>query len=192
MDDPEKDDPGGTGGQDDQAAGEAEGGDEPTDSGHQEPRQGRLRGKVRRGSRHLARELILQALYQTDIAGDGIERAIGQLCEDQGQDGLADLAYFRRSATNIWSRLAVLDEWIVKTSENWDLSRVAVIDRNILRLGIYELLAEPQLPLGVVINEAIELARRYGGEGSTRFINGVMDRVAGQIRKGEARSRGAT
>lgn len=133
------------------------------------------------GSRHKARELALQALYQSDISGDGIGRAVGELCEENA-NGRADLDYFRKVASGTWDRLEELDSWIARAVNNWSPSRLSTIDRNILRQGIYELLAEPDLPIPVVINEAIQLSKRYGGDGSGSFINGVMDRLARQIR----------
>ncbi|MBF0428844.1 MAG: transcription antitermination factor NusB [Magnetococcales bacterium] len=138
-----------------------------------------------RPSRHKARELTLLALYQCDISGDGIHRAVGQLCEDN-VDGRADLDYFQKVAAGAWSRLDELDQWITLGAKNWSLSRISTIDRNILRQGIYELLAEPELPIQVVIHEAIELCKRYGGDGSGSFVNGVMDCVANKIRGTEA------
>ena len=133
------------------------------------------------GSRHKARELTLQALYQSDISGDNINRAVDQLCEENA-GGKADLVYFQKVAAGTWNRLEELDEWISKAAINWSLKRISTIDRNILRQGIYELLAEPELPIRVVINEAIELSKRYGGDGSRLFINGVMDHLASRIR----------
>lgn len=137
--------------------------------------------ELAQSSRHKARELTLLALYQCDISGDGIHRAVGQLCEDNA-GGRADLAYFQKVAAGAWSRLEELDNWITLGAKNWSVSRISTIDRNILRQGIYELLAEPELPIRVVINEAIELSKRYGGDGSGSFVNGVMDCVASQIR----------
>lgn len=134
-------------------------------------------------SRHRARELTLQALYQSDISGDAIHRAVEQLCEENA-GGHADLPYFKTIAAGTWSRRAELDEWISKAAINWSLQRISTIDLNILRQGVYELLAEPDLPSRVVINEAIELSKRYGGDGSRLFVNGVMDRLARQIRPG--------
>ncbi|MEO5338966.1 MAG: transcription antitermination factor NusB [Magnetococcus sp. MYC-9] len=135
------------------------------------------------GSRHKARELTLQALYQSEISGDGIHRAVDQLCEENA-GGQADLLYFKTVAAGTWNRRAELDAWIAKAAINWSLQRISTIDLNILRQGVYELLAEPELPIQVVINEAIELSKRYGGNGSRLFVNGVMDRLASQIRPG--------
>ena len=143
------------------------------------------RGSTRRrkpsSGRHKARELTLQALYQSDISGDNINLAVDQLCEENA-GGRADLVYFQKVASGTWGRLEELDEWISKATINWSLQRISTIDRNILRQGIYELLAEPDLPIRVVINEAIELSKRYGGDGSRPFVNGVMDYLANQIR----------
>ncbi|MEO5345691.1 MAG: transcription antitermination factor NusB [Magnetococcus sp. YQC-9] len=140
-------------------------------------------------SRHKARELTLQALYQCDITGDGIHLAVLQLCEDNA-DGHADLDYFQKVAAGAWSRLAELDHWISLGASNWSLSRISTIDRNILRQGIYELLAEPELPVQVVIHEAIELSKRYGEDGSGAFVNGVMDNLASRIRSGQVQAKG--
>ena len=137
--------------------------------------------KNQKSRRHKARELTLQALYQSDISGDNIHRAVDQLCEENAS-GRADLVYFQKVASGTWSRLAELDAWISKAAINWSLQRISTIDRNILRQGVFELLTEPDLPIQIVINEAIELSKRYGGKGSRLFINGVMDYLAKQIR----------
>jgi transcription antitermination factor NusB len=147
-----------------------------------DPRLRKLSPKKKgQGNRHKARELILQALYQSDISGDNIQNAVDQLCKEN-VGGRADLIYFKRVASGAWSRLAELDQWITKAAINWSTDRISTIDRNILRQGVYELLAETDLPARVIINEAIELSKRYGGKGSRSFVNGVMDRLANQIR----------
>lgn len=131
-----------------------------------------------RGGRHLARELVLQALYQSEITGDTVSAAVIQLVEDPATEERADMAYFRRVAAEVWQRREELDGWISQLAVNWALDRVSVIERNILRLGIYELLWEREIPPRVIINEAIELAKRFGGDSSFRFVNGIMDQVA--------------
>ncbi|MBF0195241.1 MAG: transcription antitermination factor NusB [Magnetococcales bacterium] len=148
-----------------------------------DPRLQKLGAKKQgQGNRHKARELTLQALYQSDISGDDISNAVDQLCiENHG--GRADLVYFKRIAEGTWSRLAELDLLIADAAVNWTTKRIATIDRNILRQGVYELIAEVDLPERVIINEAIELSKRYGGKGSKSFVNGVMDRLAREIRK---------
>ncbi|MBF0310909.1 MAG: transcription antitermination factor NusB [Magnetococcales bacterium] len=132
------------------------------------------------GARHKAREMILQAFYQCDISGENMERAVEQIAEDQAE-GYGDMEYFRHIAVAAWRRLAEIDPWIAKGADNWAPERISVVDRNILRLGVYELLAT-DLPIQVVINEAVELSKRFGTEDSGRFINGVMDRIAGWLR----------
>ena len=157
-------------------------GDQGATSALDDPRLKKL-GKKRKvqGNRHKARELILQALYQSDISGDDIQNAVQQLCTENS-GGRADLVYFKRISVGLWSRLKELDEWIEKTAINWTTQRISTIDRSILRLGIYELLAEEDLPSRVIINEAIELSKRFGGKGSRSFVNGMMDRLASEIR----------
>lgn len=144
--------------------------------------------RIRRGGRHLARDLALQALYQSDITGDAIARAVVQLVEDPATSERTDMAYFRHLAMEVWAHRPELDQWITRVAENWALDRVSVVERNILRLGIYELLWARDVPGRVIINEAIELSKRYGGEGSHRFVNGVMDQVAMQVRAEERES----
>jgi transcription antitermination factor NusB len=148
-----------------------------------DPRLQKLGTKKKgQGNRHKARELTLQALYQSDICGDDIKKAVDQLClENRG--GRADLVYFKRIAKGTWGRIAEIDQLIADAAINWTTQRIATIDRNILRQGVYELLAEAELPSRVIINEAIELSKRYGGKGSKSFVNGVMDRLASEIRK---------
>ncbi len=75
------------------------------------------------------------------------------------------------------AHLEEMDVFIVRYSEHWRLERMTVVDRNLLRLAIYELLYQPQIPPKVVINEAVEMAKRYGSEASGGFINGILDQV---------------
>lgn len=138
----------------------------------------------KRGGRRKARELTLQALYQCDLGESGVHNAVVQLSEDPKAKN-ADLDYFKKIAHGIMEQLEALDERIGKASQNWSLDRVSVIDRNILRLGVFELVACPEAPLKVVINEAIELCKRFGGQESRKFVNGVLDRVAKDVRAKE-------
>ncbi|MBF0177502.1 MAG: transcription antitermination factor NusB [Magnetococcales bacterium] len=136
---------------------------------------------VRSGNRRKARELTVQALYQSDLSGDDVHQAVEQLCESAADDHI-DLEYFRRVAVGVRVRLSELDAWIQGATQNWSPERISVVDRNVLRLGIYELLAEHTVPRKVVINECIELSKKYGGEGSGRFVNGILDHAALRIR----------
>ncbi len=86
-------------------------------------------------------------------------------------------AYLQELVEGVASHLEELDVFIVRYSEHWRLERMTIVDRNLLRLAIYELLYQPQIPPKVVINEAVEMAKRYGSEGSGGFVNGILDQV---------------
>lgn len=125
----------------------------------------------------------MQALYQCELSGDEMDRPVAQLSEFS-RESIADLDYFRKCAWGVWRMRKELDGWIAKFTENWSPERVSVIDRSVLRLGIYELLEETDIHLRVIINEAVELSKSYG-EGSGRFVNGILDRVAAEVRPAE-------
>jgi N utilization substance protein B len=86
-------------------------------------------------------------------------------------------AYLLELVAGVTAHLEELDVFIVRYSEHWRLERMTIVDRNLLRLAIYELLYQPNIPVKVVINEAVELAKRYGSEASGGFINGILDQV---------------
>ena len=86
-------------------------------------------------------------------------------------------AYLNDMAEGVTSHLEELDVFIVRYSEHWRLERMTIVDRNLLRLASYELLYQPNIPVKVVINEAVEMAKRYGSEASGGFINGILDQV---------------
>jgi len=132
--------------------------------------------------RRKAREVALQFLYQLDLQGesDPAEHATEfwarhPLDEDGREfaDGLVRGAMERQGA---------IDEYIGRCTENWELDRMAVVDRNILRLAVYELGWREETPPKVVINEAIEIAKKFGTRESGRFINGILDRVHRELR----------
>jgi N utilization substance protein B len=127
--------------------------------------------------RSRGREVALQVLYQVEqnpgISPDEIRRFIERrLLEDR------KLCEFTESLTaGVKEHQSALDAMISKVAENWRLDRMAAIDRNILRLGAYEMLHCPEVPAKVAINEALELAKRYSTAQSSRFVNGILDRV---------------
>jgi transcription antitermination protein NusB len=127
--------------------------------------------------RSRGREVALQVLYQVEqnagISPEEIHRFIvRRLLEDR------KLCEFTESLTaGVKEHQAALDAMISKVAENWRLDRMAAIDRNILRLGAYEMLHCPEVPAKVAINEALELAKRYSTAQSSRFVNGILDRV---------------
>jgi N utilization substance protein B len=124
-----------------------------------------------------ARERALQALYQIDVAAEGIDDALQRFWKsfEPVEAEVMDLAesFVRGVAQN---RRAI-DDTIERVSTNWRLDRMAKVDRNVLRLAVYELL-ETDVPVKVAINEAIELGKKFGSESSGAFVNGVLDKVA--------------
>lgn len=127
-------------------------------------------------SRRRGRILALQALYQMDVGGqDEIDLAIEDVLSHETEIGIK--AYVEDAARGVWEHRDALDRLIGEKARNWRLDRMARVDRNILRLGAFELLHRPQTPAPVVLNEAVELAKEYGDEGSGSFVNGILDSI---------------
>ena len=134
------------------------------------------------GARRRGREAALQILFSIDLAGDPPDRVV--------RDHFAFLAssvegreYAQLLVNGVREHAEAIDEMIRKVSEHWRLERMPRVDRNILRLSAYELMFMPDVPRRVTLNEAIELAKRYAGEGSPSFVNGVLDRIASEMGK---------
>jgi N utilization substance protein B len=131
-------------------------------------------------SRRRAREAALQMLYQGEIGRTGAYEAIATYwpAHDPERDVPEEAREFANNLVRgTLSRLEEIDRLLTAHAQNWRLERMAVLDRLILRMAIYELLAEPGTPPKVVINEALELARAYSGEEAVAFVNGVLDAV---------------
>ena len=129
-------------------------------------------------SRRVAREKALQALYQSDLRGG----------EDEGIQGLAEEVsaqerpFFWRLVRGVRDNLGVIDPVIGQhLHKGWSLSRLAIVDRSIMRMAVYELLFEREIPIGVTLNEAVELAKIFGDENSGRFVNGVLGGIVKDI-----------
>lgn len=145
------------------------------------------------GSRRKGREAALQMLYQMDVGGSGAEDAIraywAHLGENEGSDTSADASdagtveFANMLVRGFATHRARIDETIRSVSHHWRLERMTRVDRNILRLATFELLELSDVPRRVTLNEAIELAKRFGSEGSAGFVNGVLDRIAGDLGK---------
>ena len=123
-----------------------------------------------------ARRQALQILYQRDITGESVGRILG-LRSYSVEDGEPD-EYCRELVTGVEKYLGSLDETIGDVSENWAVTRMPLVDRNILRIATYEILYDAQVPPSVAINEAVELAKVYGGDDSSKFVNGVLGKIA--------------
>jgi transcription antitermination protein NusB len=129
------------------------------------------------GRRHKGRILALQAMFELDAVGHPPEHSIDVLL-----DGLDPSPEVRRFALELVEGVLAsrerIDDVIRKTAPAFPLDQIAVVDRNILRLAIYEILIDNRVPMRAAINEAIELAKEYGGENSPKFINGVLGSVS--------------
>ena len=127
-------------------------------------------------SRRLAREHALQILFQLDMTGDDLDSGLGLHWRGREADE-ATRAFAERVVRGAVGDAVRIDGLITEASDNWRLERMAAVDRNVLRVGISERLHEPETPPPVVIDEAIEIAKRFGGEESGQFVNGVLDAV---------------
>ena len=127
-------------------------------------------------SRSRCREWALQFLYQAEFAGPHRPEAVERFWRHFRTED-APPAYLLDLVEGVASHLEELDVFIVRYSEHWRLERMTIVDRNLLRLAIYELLYQPHIPVKVVINEAVEMAKRYGSEASGGFVNGILDQV---------------
>src|SRR5205085_289394 len=130
------------------------------------------------GSRRKARECALQMLFAADVAEMPADEVIRSYWAELGEPDLDQTAreFATRLALQTLSNLDLLDERIRSRAEHWRISRMAVVDRNILRLAVYEFLYEPT-PRTVAINEALEIARRFSTYEATQFINGILDAI---------------
>jgi len=130
------------------------------------------------GSRRKARECALQMLFAADVAEMPADEVVRSYWAELGETDLDATAreFATRLAARTISNLELLDERIRSRAEHWRISRMAVVDRNILRLAVYEFLYEPT-PRTVAINEALEIARRFSTYEATQFINGILDAI---------------
>ncbi len=142
-------------------------------------------------NRHLARTIVMQTLYEWDFRDKPTEQLpeiIEHVRSAQAAPDLDDGGYVETQVEGIVSRIQEVDEAIQRFAPEWPLAEMTSTDRNVLRVGAYELLFDDQIPSKVAINEAIELGKTFGGEASGKFVNGVLgamykDRVAQGILK---------
>ena len=128
------------------------------------------------GERRLSREVSLKVLFQVDLVHTNIEEALKNTLEnDKYSDEVKEFAL--TLVKGVMSNLAEIDKMIKNYTNNWSLDRITNIDRNILRIAIYEILYLQNIPKSVSINEAVELAKKYGTRSSFSFVNGVLGRI---------------
>jgi len=128
------------------------------------------------GARRKARELALQMLYQYDLSANPpaqIVETFEELQKSKPNTREFAVKIFNGTVDN----LEKIDEMIVAQADNWRISRMAVVDRNIIRMSIYELLNEQETPKLVIIDEAIEIGKKFGTQKSSQFINGILDGI---------------
>lgn len=129
------------------------------------------------GTRRKSRELALQALYQAELAGQAGLLDFEEFCT-HFQVSKKAIPYAKKLLDGVQEKREEINQLISRYAENWRLERMSVIDRNILRLAVYELHYQDDVPTSVAINEAVEIAKRYSTDDSGPFINGILDGMA--------------
>ena len=128
-------------------------------------------------TRHQARTLALQALYESDVAGHHIEDVLQRYLDDHDEPQRVR-RYVERLVTGIRSNQEDIDSRIAEAAPAFPIEQLPAVDRNILRIAIYELTNEADVPMKAAINEAVEIAKQFGGENSGKFVNGVLGTIA--------------
>lgn len=137
-------------------------------------------------NRHLSRSIVMQSLYEWDFwdkpQGDRLKEIADRNIHEFGP-GMSDTDFIWNLIAGIMEKLGEIDNWIVKYAPEWPIEQITITDRNVLRIGIYELIygKRDEVPPKVAINEAIELAKNFGGESSGKFINGVLGAIYKEI-----------
>jgi len=129
------------------------------------------------GTRRKSRELALQSLYQGELAGQNGLLDFEEFCI-HFQVNKKSISYAKKLLDGVQEKGDAINQLISKYAENWRLERMSVIDRNILRLAVYEVRYQNDVPISVAINEAVEIAKRYSTDDSGPFINGILDSMA--------------
>lgn len=130
--------------------------------------------------RSQARRIALQALYEIDSSSHKVGGVLNHLLAQRNQTRRVN-NYGRRIVLGVHEQLAAVDGLLQSYASEWPIDQVALVDRNILRIAVYELAIEKRLPVGVVIDEAVELAKLFGADNTPRFINGVLGALADNL-----------
>ena len=127
--------------------------------------------------RSIARECALKVLYQIEMTSRTPDNALTAFWEQENEHPEDVRDFASKIVSGIYEHLTNIDEKLGEYATNWQLNRMAVIDRNVLRMGLYELKFNSDIPPKVAINEAVELAKKYGDHDSSKFVNGILDKV---------------
>lgn len=133
-------------------------------------------------NRHLARTIAMQSLFEWDFKErkEDLRLIIEHHLNELGKD-LEDKDFVRQLTEGVAQKIDEINQVIVKTAPEWPLEQIPLVDRNVLRLGIYELMFLKDVPPKVAINEAVELAKTFGGDSSSKFLNGVLGTLYKQL-----------
>jgi transcription antitermination protein NusB len=132
------------------------------------------------GVRRKARTLALQALYEIDISGHNADEVTGRLLSEEDLTEENE-AFVRDIVSGVIANIEKLDKNIREHAPAWPIDQLPVIDRNILRLAIFEILIDNRVPVKVAINEAVELAKTFGADRSSKFVNGVLGSISALV-----------
>ncbi len=137
-------------------------------------------------NRHLARSIAMQTLFEWDFRNfkaDDLEKLIENNIKEFGH-GLKEIEFIKETIKGVQDNIEKIDEIITKYAPQWPIEQITIVDRNVLRIGIYELqFTKEDIPPKVSINEAIEIAKNYGGPASGKFVNGVLGAVYNDMKK---------
>jgi len=129
------------------------------------------------GQRHKARCVVLEVLYSVEVgAADKVKDNL-EYCSDLHNLAEEGREFAKKLFDTVYNNLDAIDEILKEHIKNWDINRLAIVDKNVLRLGVGEIKYFPETPVKVAIDESIELAKRYGSADSGRFVNGVLDAI---------------
>jgi len=133
------------------------------------------------GARRKSRETALQALYQLETTGDSVDRALTDFAEsfEFSEPGVE---FSWGLVRGVLERREAIDAEIEAVTANWKFDRLSRIDLSAIRIAVYEMMATPELPVEIIIDEAVEIARKFGTAESSKFVNGVLDSIAKRIR----------
>jgi N utilization substance protein B len=129
------------------------------------------------GTRRKSREIALQVLYEIDVTRHNVEKVLNRVLSDS-KIGEENKTFIRELVEGVMRNKEEIDKRISEYAPSWPVEQISVIDRNILRLAIFEILLDNKVPVRASINEAVELAKNYGSESSSRFINGVLGSIS--------------